>query len=78
MQQHRWIGSYYAQQNKSDRERQIPYNFTVYVKQINISKQKQSYRHKEQAGGGQCRGEETEERDRRGGLRGTDFQLQNE
>ena len=73
LQQHRQIGGYYAQQNKL--ERQIPYNFTVYVKQINRAKQ--NCRHREQIGGGQSRGEETEERDRRGGLRGTNFQLQN-
>ena len=64
LQQHRQIGGYYAQQNKL--ERQIPYNFTVYVKQINRAKQKQNCRHREQTGGGQSRGEETGERQERG------------
>ena len=70
---------FYAKWNKSDRERQILYDFT-YIwnfknKWTNITKQ--SYRYTEQTGGCQRRGVWGEERNRWGRLRGTNFQLQN-
>ena len=58
--QHGWTKGYYAQWNKSDRERQIPYYFTsMWNLKNKINEQtklKQTYRHKLQTGGFQRRG----------------------
>ena len=51
------LGGYYAKWSKSDRERQIPYNFTsmwnVKTKINGQSKQKQTHRYREQTDGWQ-------------------------
>ena len=60
------LGGHYAKLNKSDRERQILYDVTYmwhlkkYNKLVNITKQKQTHRSREQASGyqwGEGRGE---------------------
>ena len=54
-------GEYYAKWNKSNRERQIPHDFTymwnLKNKRTSIIKQKQSHRYREQTGGCQWGGE---------------------
>ena len=68
---------YYTKWNKSDRQRQIPHDFTYMChlkkqnKWTNITKQKESYRYWEQTG------DAVAERNRWGRLRGTNFELQN-
>ena len=47
------LGGYYAQWNKSDRERQIPYDITYmwnpkYNKLVNVTKKKQTHRYRGQ------------------------------
>ena len=77
------LRGYYARWNKSDRERQILWDFThmwhlkKQSKWTNITKQQQRYRYREQTGVCQRGGIWGEERNRWGRLRGTNFQLQN-
>ena len=49
---------YYAKKNKSDRERQIPYDLTHMLNLKNKTKQKKTYRFREQTGLLVSRGEE--------------------
>ena len=73
------LGEHYAKWSKSDRERQILYDFTYMWnlknnKWANITRQKQTYRYREQKGGCHRGGEK---RNRWGRLKGTNFQFQN-
>ena len=71
---------YYAKWNKSKRERQIWFHLYMEFKKqrkwTNITKQKQSHRHREQTGGYQRGGGWGDEGNRWGRLRGTNFHLQ--
>ena len=71
---------YYAKWNTSDKDKYCMISLICGIlktKQINITKQKQSYRYREQTRGCQSGGEQGEERNTWGRLRGTNFQLQN-
>ena len=72
---------YYAKWNKSDRERQILYDFTcmwtLRITKRMIQHNRISYKYREQIGGCQRGGNEEEKRNRWEKLRATNFQLQN-